>query len=87
MIKKYSIASGKIESEVMQMQDYRVTLANLPTSVRGFVFLEEDGVPRIVLNANLTREQNLRTMAHEIRHIESGELTDPDYNEYEEGTP
>ena len=86
MIKNLSIASGRIESEVMPME-YRVTLANLPPSVRGFVFLEEDGVPRIVLNANLTREQNRQTMAHEIRHIEAGELTDLDYNEYEEGTP
>lgn len=64
------------------MKDYRVTLANLPTSVRGFVFLESDGVPRIVLNANLTREQNMRTMNHELKHIENDELTDPDYNEY-----
>ena len=70
----------------MRNRGYRVTLANLPTSVRGFVYLEEDGVPRIVLNANLTREQNRRTMDHEIRHIENDELTDPDYHEYEEGT-
>lgn len=63
------------------MKDYRVTLANLPTSIRGFVFLESDGVPRIVLNANLTREQNLRTMKHEMEHIERGELTDPNYKE------
>lgn len=63
------------------MRDYRVTLANLPTSVRGFVFLESDGVPRIVLNANLTREQNMKTMKHEIRHIENDELTDPNYKE------
>ena len=66
------------------MRDYRVTLANLPTSVRGFVFMESDGVPRIVLNANLTREQNMRTMDHEIRHIENDELTDQNYKE---GTP
>lgn len=64
------------------MKDYRVTLANLPTSIRGYVFLESDGVPRIVLNANLTREQNMRTMDHELKHIENDELTDPTYNEY-----
>lgn len=69
------------------MTDYRVTLAKLPTSIRGYVFLEEDGVPRIVLNANLTREQNMRTMKHELKHIENDELNDPDYKEYEEGTP
>ena len=66
------------------MKDYRVTLANLPTSIRGYVFLESDGVPRIVLNANLTREQNMRTMDHELKHIERGELTDPTFNEYKE---
>jgi len=82
MIKNLSIASGRIESEVMPME-YRVTLANLPPSVRGFVFLEEDGVPRIVLNANLTREQNRATYEHELRHIERGEMDDPDYNEYD----
>ena len=82
MMKKTDITSGTIHSEVMPMRDYRVTLANLPTSVRGFVYLEEDGVPRIVLNANLTWEQNRRTWLHETRHIENDELTDTDYNEY-----
>lgn len=66
------------------MKDYRVTLANLPTSIRGYVYLESDGVPRIVLNAKLTRELNQRTMDHELKHIERGELTDPTYREYEE---
>ena len=65
------------------MDDYRLTLANLPTTVRGYVFLEEDGMPRIVLNAKLTREQNRQTMKHELKHIENDELTDPTYNEYD----
>ena len=62
--------------------EYRVTLANLPVSIRGYVFIEEDGVPRIVLNSNLTWEQNRKTMKHELRHIEKGELTDRNYHEY-----
>ena len=66
------------------MSNYRVTLANLPVSIRGFVYLESDGVPRIVLNANLTREQNRKTYNHEVRHIENNELTDLNYIEYEE---
>ena len=66
------------------MRDYRVTLANLPTSIRGFVFMESDGVPRIVLNANLTREQNRKTYDHECDHIDRGELNDPNYIEYKE---
>ena len=65
--------------------EYRVTLANLPTSIRGYVYLESDGVPRIVLNANLTREQNMRTMKHELKHIANNEMTNPTYIEYEEG--
>jgi len=64
--------------------EYRLTLSNLPTSIRGYVFLEEDGVPRIVLNSNLTREQNMKTLRHEIRHIENGDMFDPTYNEYKE---
>lgn len=63
--------------------EYRLTLANLPTSVRGYVFLESDGVPRIVLNANLTREQNRQTLRHEIEHIRKGDMFDQTYNEYE----
>lgn len=68
----------------MEDSNYRLTLANLPTSIRGYVYLESDGVPRIVLNANLTREMNLRTMKHELKHIANNELTDTTYHEYGE---
>jgi Zn-dependent peptidase ImmA (M78 family) len=86
MSKKTLIASHIMEAEVMRMRNYRVTLANLPVSVRGFVIIEEDGVPRIVLNANLTREMNRRTMDHELRHIERGEMEDKDFDEYGGGS-
>ena len=61
----------------------RVILLDLPTSVRGFVFLDENGEPAIVLNARLTREQNRRTYDHEKSHIDRDELHDPTYHEYE----
>lgn len=64
------------------MDDYRVVLANLPTSIRGYVFLESDGVPVITLNANLTREQNRRTYEHERKHIINGDMDNQDYKEY-----
>ena len=87
MNKKNGIDLHMIEErEMMPMKDYRVTIAKLPTSVRGFVFIEEDGVPRIVLNANLTREQNRRTLDHEVEHIEKDELNDPTYHEYGDDT-
>ena len=63
-----------------------VVLANLPTSVRGYVYLDSNGDPVIVLNARLTREQNRRTYRHEEDHIERDDMTNKDYKEYEEGT-
>lgn len=67
------------------MDENEVILRDLPTSVRGFVFLGEDGDPVIVVNSRLTREQNRRTFRHEKKHIENDELHDPTYKEYEEG--
>ena len=63
------------------MDENTVILQDLPTSVRGFVFLGDDGDPVIVVNSRLTREQNRRTFRHERGHIERNELTDPNYKE------
>lgn len=62
--------------------DDRAILADLPTSIRGFVYHDDDGEPVIVVNARLTREQNQKTWFHEKRHIERGELNDTTYYEY-----
>ena len=64
------------------MEDDIIVLENLPTSVRGFCFLSEDGDPVIVLNSRLTREQNRRTYDHEKKHIVNDDLRNPDYLEY-----
>ena len=86
MIKKTPIHSATLNTlKEVQRMDERVILMDLPTSVRGFVFLDENGDPVIVLNARLTREQNLRTWQHEQKHIERGEMFKEDYHEYEEG--
>lgn len=63
------------------MED-RVILENMPTSIRGYVFKDDDGAPVIVLNSRLSREQNRRTYEHERQHIERGEMDEPTYNEY-----
>jgi len=68
------------------MEETRVILKDLPTSVRGFVFLDDDGEPVIVVNSRLTREQNLKTWKHEKRHIARGDMDNPDYNEYGGGS-
>ena len=66
------------------MEGKEVILQDLPTSVRGFVFLGDDGEPVIVVNSRLTREQNRRTYRHEKKHIRKHQLNDPTYHEYKE---
>lgn len=66
----------------MNDEHRHVVLANLPTSIRGYVYLDSNGDPVIVLNARLTREQNRMTFRHENDHILREELTDPTYKEY-----
>ena len=57
-------------------------LVDLPTSVRGFCYHDDDGEEYIVLNARLTREANLKTYEHERGHILRGDLDNCDYIEY-----
>lgn len=59
-----------------------IRLADLPTSVRGFVYHDDDGEIYIVLNSRLSHEQNLSTYVHELKHISRGDLDDPNYHEY-----
>lgn len=66
------------------MDENEVILQDLPTSVRGFVFLGEDGDPVIVVNSRLTREANRRTFRHEKKHIKKGHLHDRTFREYKE---
>ena len=68
------------------MEENEVILQDLPTSVRGFVFLGDDGEPVIIVNSRLTREANRLTYRHERRHIERGELHEPTYHEYGDDT-
>ena len=63
------------------MEENMAILQDLPTSVRGFVFLGDDGEPVIVVNSRLTREANRRTFRHEKKHVKKNQLTDPDYKE------
>lgn len=66
-------------------EDRQAVLVNLPTSVRGFCYHDNDGQEYVVLNARLTHEQNLKTYDHESRHIDRGDMYDPTYKEYEGG--
>lgn len=65
-------------------EERAAVLVDLPTSVRGFCFHDDDGEPYIVLNARLTREANQQTYDHEQRHIERGDMENTLYTEYGE---
>ena len=64
------------------MDEYKAMLVDLPTSVRGLCYHDDNGEEFVILNARLTREQNLKTYDHEHDHIERGELYEPTYIEY-----
>lgn len=88
MLKFLVIASGNMKPEVMIMIEERpAILDNLPTTVKGFCYHDNDGEVFIVVNARHTREQNCKTYDHENKHIENGELYDQTYHEYEGGVP
>lgn len=59
-----------------------IRLQDLPVSVRGFCYHDDDGRAYIILNARLTREMNASSYLHELRHISRGDMYNPDYLEY-----
>ena len=65
------------------MHDVPVILKDLPVKIHGFVCLGSDYEPIIVINARLSRAQQLRTYRHEIRHIKRGDLYNVNYHEYQ----
>ena len=65
------------------MHNIPVILKDLPAKVHGFVCLGSDYEPIIVINARLSRVQQLRTYRHEIKHIQRGEMFNMNYHEYE----
>ncbi len=62
--------------------EYCTRLQNMPTSIRGFCFHDEDGRCTIILNARLTWESNRSSWLHELKHIHRNDLDNPDYREY-----
>jgi len=67
-------------------EESKVKLMDLPTTVRGYCFHDDDGEEFIVLNSRLTWEQNQITYDHERRHIRRGEMYNGKYKEYGGGT-
>ena len=69
----------------MQMHEHeeiRTILQDLPVSVKGFVFHDDDGTPVVVINSRLSAERRRKAFDHEVKHIENGDMYDSNYNEY-----
>lgn len=64
------------------MDNIPIVLKDLPVHVRGFVCLGSDFEPIIVINARMSKEQQLRTYKHEIKHLLRGEMYNVNYHEY-----
>ena len=57
-------------------------LENLPTTVKGFCYHDDDGETFVILNARLTHEANMASYDHELEHIWREDLCNEDYDEY-----
>ena len=53
----------------MQSSEFSVRLMDLPHAVKGFVALDEDGFANIYINSRLSREEQRKTVRHEINHL------------------
>lgn len=62
--------------------EYTVIYENMPVSIRGFCFHDDDGRISVVLNARLTRELNRASIAHEVGHILRDDLDNAGFIEY-----
>ena len=69
-------------SEFIRKENITVRVLDLPTTIRGFCWHDENGQEFIAVNARLTREQNKKTMKHELKHIKAGDMFNPNFNEY-----
>ena len=63
--------------------EVRTVFQDLPCTVRGFCYHDDDGNAFIVINARMSIAQQKQTFRHELRHIRTGEMYDPAYLEYE----
>ena len=64
------------------MSDVPIVLKDLPVDIHGFICLGSDYEPIIVINSRLSREQQLKTYQHELRHLRKGEMFNENYHEY-----
>ena len=60
----------------------KIRLMDMPTTVRGFCYHDDEGEEFVILNSRLTREANQHTLDHEREHIRRGDMWNMEYVEY-----
>lgn len=55
----------------------------LPATVRGCCYHDNDGVAFVLLNADLSPQAQRETLRHELDHIRREEMYNPLYREYQ----
>lgn len=61
---------------------YTRQAADLPSGVKGFIIHDENDDYTIFLNDRLGRDVNLKTLGHELEHIENGDIYAHDEADY-----
>ena len=62
-----------MNSEAVSSGEYCVRMLDLPCTVKALVRFDAEGFPNIYVNARLSREEQEKAIAHEIRHICRGD--------------
>ena len=58
-----------VNTEEVNSEEYCVRVMDLPCAVKALVQFDAEGFPNIYVNARLSREEQEKAVAHEIRHI------------------
>lgn len=61
-----------------------IRLCDLPTSIKGICYHDDDGEEYVILNSRLPVEIQKEAYKHELKHINSGDMDNTDYKEYAE---
>lgn len=59
------------------MDNLYLRYLDLPCTIKGLTIQDEEGNYNIYLNSRLTYEANLKTLQHEINHINNNDFTNP----------
>lgn len=63
---------------MIERDEYAVRLLDLPTDVGGFITESPDGFLNIYINARHSRDQQRRSLRHELRHADADDLHSSD---------